>query len=547
MTDARSASDVLIYGGGAAGVCAGVQAARMGARVTIVEPTLWLGGMVTAAGVTALDGNKGALGGGLVHHFREALQAHYGPDQTLFTGWVSETCFEPPVGARIFREWAEAEPRLTVRYQTEVTGYERTGRGVRRVTTRSAEGAEATVDCRVFVDASEYGDGLKLAGLPYRLGRESRAELGEDAAPERPDDHLQDLTYVATLRRDPDAPPAPPPTDEERAAFAAFRCSTADDCDHPDEGWLGHGLHAWDSFLGYGLLPNDRFMLNWPFRSNDYPATVRFFEDPWYRQAHLRAAKQHTLRYVRYMQTVLGHPEWVLDHAAYPTRDGLPLLPYVRESRRLQNGCVMTMQAVVPEGAHLRAPVIADSIAVGDYFLDHHHAAAHAPPGVRLVEDYPANAPFQVPISVFLTDDDPCFLAAEKNVAVSHIVNGCTRLQPVVMLMGQAVGALAALAAQRERAPAEVPVRDVQHALIASGAQLFPVYDVGAGHPAFAAVQQLALAGLFDATTALRLEPDAPLSPGDARRWAERAGRDTPPEAATRGAFFQALAADLPA
>ena len=49
--------DVLIIGGGASGVTAGIQSARMGAATLIVEETEWLGGMLTSAGVSAVDGN----------------------------------------------------------------------------------------------------------------------------------------------------------------------------------------------------------------------------------------------------------------------------------------------------------------------------------------------------------------------------------------------------------------------------------------------------------------------------------------------------------
>ena len=44
-------TDVLIVGGGASGISAGLQSARMGVRTVIIEETPWLGGMLTSAGV----------------------------------------------------------------------------------------------------------------------------------------------------------------------------------------------------------------------------------------------------------------------------------------------------------------------------------------------------------------------------------------------------------------------------------------------------------------------------------------------------------------
>ena len=65
--------DVLIIGGGASGVTAGIQSARMGAATLIVEETEWLGGMLTSAGVSAVDGNYD-LPAGLFGEFRGRWQ-----------------------------------------------------------------------------------------------------------------------------------------------------------------------------------------------------------------------------------------------------------------------------------------------------------------------------------------------------------------------------------------------------------------------------------------------------------------------------------------
>ena len=74
--------DVLVVGGGASGTAAGVQAARMGARTVIVEETPWLGGMLTSAGVSAIDGNY-RLRGGIFREFTDALAEHYGGYENL--------------------------------------------------------------------------------------------------------------------------------------------------------------------------------------------------------------------------------------------------------------------------------------------------------------------------------------------------------------------------------------------------------------------------------------------------------------------------------
>jgi NADPH-dependent 2,4-dienoyl-CoA reductase/sulfur reductase-like enzyme len=56
-------TDVLVVGGGTGGTAAGIQSARSGAKTIIVEKTKWLGGMLTAAGVSCTDGNDLLPGG----------------------------------------------------------------------------------------------------------------------------------------------------------------------------------------------------------------------------------------------------------------------------------------------------------------------------------------------------------------------------------------------------------------------------------------------------------------------------------------------------
>ena len=51
-------TEVLVIGGTASGICAGLQSSRLGVKTIIAESTPWLGGMLTAAGVSAFDGNR---------------------------------------------------------------------------------------------------------------------------------------------------------------------------------------------------------------------------------------------------------------------------------------------------------------------------------------------------------------------------------------------------------------------------------------------------------------------------------------------------------
>lgn len=519
----RVEADFVIWGAGASGLCAGIQAARMGAKVVIIEPTPWIGGMLTSAGVSALDGNKYGAGGGLVKEFRDKLLAHYHEKEQIFTGWISLYCYEPKVGHDALQELAKPLPNLHILYESEVIGYEKDKGRDRKIRVRAKDGSISEIVCQIFMDATEYGDGMKLAGVKYRLGRESAAEYGELQAPEKADMEMQDLTYAATLVNIADGKPMPS-TEIDQAYWNRFKCSVSEDCPNPDPQLWNHTIHNWDKFITYAALPNNKYLLNWPFHSNDFSISEAFFEDLNTRNHVLQSAKAHTLQYIKYMQTKLNHPEWQLATDEYPTPDHLPMIPYIRESRRLVNQHVMRLQDVIPSAQNPRAPYIQNAIAVGDYFIDHHHSKSHLPPNERLQEKYPANKAFQVPPSVFFPENgDDSFVVGEKSIAVTHIVNGCTRLQPVVMLMGQALGAISALAISQNKAPQSVDTTEVQQHLIQSGCQLYVLYDIPFGHPLFESTQQLALRGVFRDDDATRLEPTQPISTDLVQKWAKRA------------------------
>lgn len=476
--------DVLVVGGGCSGVAAGIQAARSGARTLVCEETAWLGGMITAAGVSAIDGNEGALGGGIFRAFRDFVENHYGGRDKVRTGWVSNTCFEPDLGARWFRDTLQRSGAEVV-HGAQLREVLRTGDTIEGAVFDTPSGP-LRVRARVTIEATEYGDVLDLGRVPYRLGRESRAETAEPHAPEVGDLEIQDLTMVATLRKfDGVAPAVPLPKGFD---VRRFDCSTSEICPIPDPAYWNHKLHDWESFLTYSLLPTGLFMLNWPFHSNDYPAQG-LFGSREERAATIARAKERTLAYVHYMQHHLGHPEWGLATGVYPSADHLPLLPYVRESRRVVPKRWMVEQDVVPQDGSKRNVVRADGVAVGDYYLDHHHDKDHRPPGERLGEDYPSNAPFQISYSAMVPERVDGLIAAEKCIGVTHIVNGCSRLQPVAIAIGQAAGEAAAQAARARVSVHELDVRKLQRALIAAGCVCVPDREVGCDDPRFAAKQ----------------------------------------------------------
>ena len=123
--------------------------------------------------------------------------------------------------------------------------------------------------------------------------------------------------------------------------------------------------------------------------------------------------------------------------------------------------------------------------------------------------------PFQIPLGALVSRHLDNLLAACKNIGTTHITNGCYRLHPVEWNIGEAAGALAAFCLGQQQTPADVCSsaalrRQYQQTLLAAGVPLYWYEDVPLGHPAFAAVQMLAVEGIWPGCADhLRFDPDA--------------------------------------
>ncbi len=477
----QTKTDILIIGGGTSGVCAGIQAARLGANVLLVEPTPWLGGMLTAAGVSAIDGNH-RLPSGLWGEFRQRLYDHYGGAEAVFTGWVSNTQFEPKVGAQILGAMAAAEKTLSVMHGYRVQSLQKSEHRVTGAMIVGPDGNGQVVTAKITIDATEYGDVLAMAGCEYDLGRDARSETGEAGAAEKIDDAIQDLTYVAILQAYPDgqAPLVPKPANYDPSRFRGC-CKEAG----PDP-----TNTSCEAMISYGRLPNDKYMINWPRFGNDIflPLTEMNERE---RNDALKQAKEHTLAFVYFLQQELGQRHLGLAQDEFPTADALPLIPYIRESRRLRGVQRLLVDDLADPYGNANRALYRYGIAVGDYPLDHHHDQY---PG-EVKESYASLPAFNVPYGCLVPKEIDGLLVAEKSISVTHLVNGCTRLQPVVMGIGQAAGAAAALSIEQQKQPREMDVAILQETLLKANCMLMPFSDVPPAHDDFKIAQRAGLGG----------------------------------------------------
>ena len=482
-------TDILVVGGGTSGVTAGIQSARMGSKALILEETPWLGGMLTAAGVSAVDGNYN-LPAGLWGEFRSRLAAHYGGIDSLKTGWVSNVLFEPKVGNEIFKDMVSAEKNLTVWYSTRLLSLRRDGDCW--IATVATDGEDnRVIKARLVIDATELGDVAKMCGVKYDIGMESRAETHEDVAPEHSNGIVQDLTYVAVLKDYGTDVTIPEPEGYDPATFAC--CCQNERCVNPKE---PDRVWSPDMMIGYGRLPGGKFMINWPIEGNDYYVNI-IEMTPDERAKALEEAKAHTMRFIYFIQKKLGYNTLGLADDEFPTADRLPMIPYHRESRRI-HGVVRFGLNHITNPYEQSQKLYRTSIAVGDYPVDHHHTRYTGDEELPNLYFHPVPS-FGVPLGVMIPQDVDGLIVAEKSISVSNIVNGTTRLQPVVMQIGQAAGTLAALALKDSCEVRDVPVREVQDAVLNAGGYLQPYLDVTVNDPRFKAFQRIGSTGILRA------------------------------------------------
>ncbi|HEY9689839.1 MAG TPA: FAD-dependent oxidoreductase [Coleofasciculaceae cyanobacterium] len=455
-------TDVLVVGGGTGGTAAAIQAARCGVRVVLATEFAWLGGMLTAAGVCAPDGNElAALQTGLWGAFLRELRSRQ--PGGLDCGWVSFFAYEPAIGAQIFADWVAALPNLRWVTGVQPVAVARSGDRITGVTFDSG----LQVAAQITIDGTELGDLLALGDVPHRWGWEWHSEWQEPTAPEGPTDltdrfPVQAPTWVVYLQDFGEgaiAPEIPPPPDYDPRRY---------------EGAFG-GYASPQQVLDYGRIAGDRFMLNWPQAGNDYGDDLgRLVGTAADRAAVLQGARDRSLGFAHWIQQQLGR-RYGLAADLFPETGALALYPYFRESRRLRGLETVTERQILPVPGGWGAPLPRDrttgassAIAYGNYPNDHHYPGESfplAPKSLRWGGRWTGTA-FALPYGCLVPEAIDGFLVCDKNSSVSHIANGATRLQPVVLGLGQAAGMAAALCVERGCQPRSLPVADLQAALL---------------------------------------------------------------------------------
>jgi len=538
--------EIAIIGGGFGGVAAALAAVEAGRTVVMTEPTDWIGGQVTAQAVSALDEHRyiESFGGTRSYSdFRKGVrslyQEEYGmaaamPDGLPLNpgnGWVSRLCFEPQVGLRILTGMlAEsiADGRLKV-LLLHTPRYTRLRNGrIQQVTLDNPVWGRTIVRADYFLDATEQGDLIALAGVPYSVGAEAVEDTGEPHAsrdgphPER----VQSFTCCFIVEYCPgeDHTIGKPRGYEAWRSAQPFTLTLGARDDQPRRYRMFAGDHSFWTYrrvLDAGLLRTDGqvgqprrdlALINWD--ANDYYKEALIDRSAGQQARIVREARRLSLSFLYWLQTeaprdnsdedhplARGYPGLRLVAEAVGTADGLAKAPYIRESRRMLGmKRVLEQDIIAQEGRGARALHYPDAAGVGWYPIDLHRCAGDPTGGQETRLDFAPSLPFQIPLGALITPAVDNIIAAAKNIATTHITNGCYRLHPVEWNTGEAAGALAAFCLERDITPRVVweqagELRQFQRRLLVRGVPLFWATDVGLDDPGFAAIQECLTGG----------------------------------------------------
>jgi hypothetical protein len=409
--------DVLVIGGGGAGLAAAVTAARAGAHTILVERHGVLGGMATVALVHSVCGlyflreepDAVLAHPGFPSEFAERLIRAGAASGPTRMGRVDVLLHSPPGFAAVADAVAAECPSLEVRLHAEVIA----ARGAYHVEAVDlySRGAHVTVEPRVVVDAS--GDGVL-------------AELLHIPAEQAPANQLQRPAFIFALHSvDVKA------LDDDGRIRAACQIAAAVRAGQLDAGCLGAHFRA--SGRGSEVYVTVDLAADANFQPTD-SAQLTALE-----QAGRRLAMELTA-FLR--QEHAGFAEAQI--AAFPARIG------VRESRRIRGLATITSEDVM-EGS-----IPPDPVALGTWPIELRER--HTGPRWRFPVD---NRPTQIPLRALQAATMTNLWIAGRCISCDHEAQAALRVIGTCMATGQAAGAAAALQAQAGICPSAEMVRSL--------------------------------------------------------------------------------------
>ena len=449
--DIAASADVLVVGGGPAGLGAAIGAAQTGARVILAERYGFLGGNATAALVMPLMSFHTQMHVPERRGATTLLPTDHGPGEPVVAGVLAKLL------ERLVRSGGAIPPSLATGYVVpfdpewfKLVALDLLDEaGVQFLFHAFASGVLGDSDvqgvvfetksgplairAKVTVDCTGDADVAVHAGAPSEIGRA--------------DGLVQPMTLMFRI------------AEFQRAAFEAYVK------EHPKQ-WRGvHGL--WDlvrkaSEAGDLQLPRE---------------DILFFATPYEGEVSVNSTR---------VTRVLGTDVWDLSYAEWKSRQQMrqiaeflrKYVPGFEESYVIQSGVnvgVRETRRIIGDyqlNAEdiLSARKFEDAVARGAYPIDIHNPKGSG----TILKRLPPGEAYDIPLRSLLPCNVEGVLVAGRCISGTHEAHSSYRVMPIVMATGQAAGVCAALAARSRARPRAVPVREVQKELLRQGASLRP-------------------------------------------------------------------------
>jgi hypothetical protein len=419
--------DVVVAGGGMAGVCAAVAAARSGARTLLLERGGFLGGVATAAAVVQFMGWKTAGGeqiiGGIAQEIADRLVAAGGSPgfgwYTMSTGMEMDRLeFDPEILKHVLDQMV-IEAGVVPLFHSWVSRVQSDGRIIRKVHALTKSG-ELEFSPKVVIDATGDMDMLAAAQcemLPLQAGEELQpASLMFRMGP-------IDFERFDAITTDEARAISTAGVQAEGLGRKALSCNRVEGT---NDGWFNVTRLPVDGTDAFSLTRAEIEGRRQAF------AGARFIT------AHVPGCENAR------MQALAG---------------GVG----VRETRRIKGITVVTEE-------DLRSGrVFGDAIGMSAFPIDLHHSGEHISTIERLGGE---SHRYTVPLSALIPVALDNALVAGRGMSATHMALAALRIMPTVMLMGQAAGVAAAHAARSAVPVADLPFEPIRAELEAAGAML---------------------------------------------------------------------------
>ncbi len=378
-----------VVGGGIAGMCAAIAAARKGIKTLIMQERPVFGGNASSEVRMWVCGTPGFPETGLVEEFRlENLYRNTYPNYSVWDSILFEKV----------RFQENLISLLNCSCQDAVTENGRI---------RSVTGWQSTtqtfhkVEADYFADCS--GDSILalLSGAEFRIGRETKSEFGESLAQDVPDRKTMGLSCILQARE----------TDSPRKFIPpAWAYCYPDDASFPAR---GHKLEKLQNFwwLEFGG-DQDSIRDTEEIRDDLLKAAFGIWD-------HIKNRGDH------------GADNWELDWVGF--------LPGKRESRRCIGDHILNQQDVLG-GGHFP-----DTVAYGGWPIDDHHPGGFrhdGPPNTNIIPE----RPYGIPARCLYSRNVENLLFAGRNISASHTALSSCRVMATCGTLGQAAGTIVAAA-----------------------------------------------------------------------------------------------------